>query len=231
MLKADFHAHTKEDKDEGNNICYSAKELIEHYAKLGYDVVVITNHDNVFYNKKIADFAKKKGILLIPGVEATIEKRHVLVLNTRKVPKSFKELEKIKGKSNVVIVPHAFYPRYKCFSVKKILKHKDLFDGFEYSHFYCGKYSNILNNKMIGLVKKLKKPVIGTSDAHILDQIGHTYTLIDSEKDTESVISAIKKNKLKLISRPIPYSVLLKVLARMLYVKFLKLKQKVYKSK
>ncbi len=231
MLKADFHSHTKEDRNEGNNITYSAEELIEHYSKLNYDVIAITNHDNVLYNKKLADFAKKKGILLIPGVEATIEKRHVLVLNTLKVPRSFKELEKVKDKNNAVIVPHAFYPRYKCFSVKKVLRHKELFDGFEYSHFYCGRYSNFFNNKMMNLVEKLNKPVIGTSDAHILEQIGYTYTQVDSKKDKDSVISAIKDNKIKLVSKPIPLSVLIKVFARMLYVRLSKLKQKVYKSK
>ena len=66
MLKADLHIHTKEDPHD--NIGYSAKQLIDHAAKLNFDVISITNHDTSSYTEELAEYAKLKGILLIPGI-------------------------------------------------------------------------------------------------------------------------------------------------------------------
>lgn len=44
--------------------------------------------------------------------------------------------------------------------------------------------------------------MIGNSDAHALWQFGMTYSLIDSEKDTASVIEAIKTGKVEIQSSP-----------------------------
>ena len=77
MLKADLHIHTKEDPVHHKDIKYTAKQLIDHAANQGYEVIAITCHNKVYYNKKIKEYAKKKGILLIPGIEKTIKRKHV----------------------------------------------------------------------------------------------------------------------------------------------------------
>ena len=41
----------------------------------------ISNHDTVTFNDDLAAFARDQGIVLIPGVEVTVEGRHVLVYN------------------------------------------------------------------------------------------------------------------------------------------------------
>ena len=79
MLKVDLHLHTKEDNYD--NLDYSAKELIDRAVELKFDVLAITLHNEIFFSKDLISYAEQKGILLIPGVELSIEKKHVLLYN------------------------------------------------------------------------------------------------------------------------------------------------------
>jgi predicted metal-dependent phosphoesterase TrpH len=78
-LKADLHLHTAEDPLD--RVRYTGKELISKAADEGFDVISITNHHQMTFNQDLFSHAQEKGILLIPGVELTIQRRHVLVLN------------------------------------------------------------------------------------------------------------------------------------------------------
>ena len=79
MLKADLHIHTSEDPKE--NLAYDARELIDYAKNLGFDVIAITLHEKLFQNRQVFDYAKKKGILLIPGIELRIQGMDVLAYN------------------------------------------------------------------------------------------------------------------------------------------------------
>src|SRR3989338_530677 len=105
MLKADLHLHTSEDITHPE-IRYSAKELIEFSAKLGFNVLSITNHHKVTYSNSLRKFAEKKGILLISGAELRINGKDVLVYNINrndaKKVRTFEELKKLKKKKNIL---------------------------------------------------------------------------------------------------------------------------------
>lgn len=76
-LKTDLHLHTGDDPLD--YVAHSSEEMIDHAAKLGFDVMAITNHDFMSHSEELADYAASRGIVLVPGVEATIENRHVLL--------------------------------------------------------------------------------------------------------------------------------------------------------
>lgn len=204
MLKADFHIHTKEDPKD--NINYNAKELIDYASKLNYEVLSITNHESCFFNKEIESYAKKKGILLIPGTEAEVEGKHVLLINynSKKDPKklSFSDVERLRKENTVVIAPHPFYPSLSCLR-RKFLRNIDVFDAVEYSHYYFHPRLNFFNEKAVKIAKKNNISVIGTSDAHHLYQMEKTYSLLDCKKDKDSVLEAIRKNKVKVVTEPL----------------------------
>ena len=201
MLKADFHLHTSEDKVD--HISYSAEELIDAMASLGYKVIAITHHERLFYNDSLAGYAMQKGILLIPGAEYNVEGKHVLVLNTRKQEIStFDELRELKKNENVfVIAPHPYYPK-RTSLLGKLKKNIGLFDAIEYSHLYF-KGFNWFNNIAKKAAKEHDLPLIGNSDCHRFSQLDHTYTLIDSKQDTDDVIKALKKRRFKVETRPL----------------------------
>jgi len=201
MLKSQLHIHAKEDYKD--HIEYSAKKLIDRASSLNFEVLSFTFHDSLFYNEEIKNYAKEKGILLIPGIEKKIEGSHVLILGLEKLPeiRNLKDLEKIKDKA-LIIAPHPFYPRHYSLG-KKLVNNIDLFHAIEFSFFYP-KHFNLPNNKAKTMAKKYNKPLIGTSDVHDLRVLDCTYTLVDSKKDTTSFIAAVKKNKVQIVTAPLP---------------------------
>ncbi|MBU2639415.1 MAG: PHP domain-containing protein [Nanoarchaeota archaeon] len=200
MLKSQLHIHTKEDPQD--RLKYSAKEVIDRASYLNFDVIAFTFHDILFFNKELKDYAKSKGILLIPGIEKNIEKKHVLILGLEKLPRleKLKDLEKIKDKA-LIIAPHPFYPRHHSLN-SKFVKNIEHFHAVEYSFFYLS-FFNYFNKKAVKIAKIYNKPLIGTSDLHNIKKIEKTYTLIDAEKNINSIFKAIKNNKIKIITNPL----------------------------
>lgn len=124
MLKVDLHIHTNEDIHD-SYIKYNAKQLIDHASKLKFDVISITNHDTFIFSKELAEYAKEKGILLIPGIEIRIEGKEVLLYNFTedqiKQIKTFEDLRKLKNKSKLIVAPHPYFIKKQCLKKKKLL--------------------------------------------------------------------------------------------------------------
>jgi len=211
MLKTDFHTHAGTDKDHA--LAYSPKQLINKMSKLGYEVVSITNHDTLTFNSELKRYAKKKGILLIPGIEKKIEKKDVIILNpTKKIEKidTFAKLEEYKKENVFVIAPHPYYPDPKALH-SKLAENIKLFDGVEFSHFYLSWWT--FNKKAVKIAEKNNIPVIGTSDCHMYEQLNRTFTLVDANKNIDSIFKAMRKRKTKLVTKPIPLLEAIKIIS------------------
>lgn len=210
MLKAQLHIHTKEDPEDRKLIAYNAKEAIDHAAEKGFDVIAFTCHNKVIHNKDLEKYALSKGILLIPGVERTVERKHVLIYNiTEKESQqitSFKRLNELKlekqrkNKPFLVAAAHPFHFGFSCLG-NRVVKYLDLFDAWEYSFFYHKKLDP--NKKTMRLAEKYRKPMVGSSDVHMLNFLEETYSLINSEKKIDSILKAIKEGKVVIKTRPL----------------------------
>jgi len=209
MIKIDLHIHSGEDKRD-KWIKYSAKELIDKAAEMKFNALSFTLHHQFFWKKEVIDYAKKKGILLIPGSEMKIEGKEVLIYNLKKEHlKSVKTLEdlrelKKKNKNIFVMAPHPYHLISICLG-KKLVEHIDLFDAIELSWFYTWLINP--NKKAMKVAKKYKKPMVATSDCHDINRFGSHFTLLESSKDIASIFNAIRNNKLKIHTRPLPFSV------------------------
>lgn len=218
MLKADLHLHTGMLDPHVN---YSPKELIDYMVKLGFKVIAITEHG--FENRPrhflfgselrfnaplrtydhIKDYAKKKGLVLIPGTEAFLDKRETILLNFKKDLRKYLTLDSaydLKDENVLVMAPHPFFVKMDCLG-DKLIEHIKLFDAIEHSHFYTTFVNK--NKKAIEVARKYKKALIANSDAHRLYQIDTNYTLIDAEPNIDSVLEAIRKNKVEMVTRPL----------------------------
>lgn len=234
MLKAELHVHAQGDAED--NIGYSAKELIDYAAEQNFEVLAFACHDKVVYNQELADYARQKNILLIPGVEKTIEGKHVLMYNlieeeAQKIDSfsRLKQFKKEKEKQNqpfLVAAPHPFQFGPTCLK-NKVLEHLGLFDAWEYSFFYTKGINK--NQKVLRLAKKLGKPIFGSSDVHKLDVLGKTYTLIDSEKNLKAVFQALKGNKLKIETAPLPFFLFSRIFIKASFFSFKKMLKKTAK--
>jgi len=203
MLKCQFHIHTKEDPLD--LISYNAKQLIDHAKSKNFDVIAITLHTEFFDNPDIKSYAKKKNILLIPGIELSIGKQHVLVLNCDKEienVKNFSELKiyKKQHKDCFIIAPHPYYPGNNCLH-KSLEENLEIFDAIENSYCFTKNFS--FNKKAKEFSDKKKLPFIATSDCHIIKYLDQSYFLLDSKKETKHIFDSIRKNKYENIQKPL----------------------------
>jgi hypothetical protein len=199
-LKADLHLHTAEDPLD--RVRYTAKELISKAADEHFDVISITNHHLVTFNHDLLSYARERGILLIPGVEMTIHRRHVLVLNppSHRICSDFLSLSKLCRQETLIVAPHPYFPG--TYSLNGyLLKHLDLFDALEYCHFYSSMIN--FNQRALEVCQTFGFPLIGNSDAHFLSQLGTTYSLIYAEKNLDSIFAAIRGNRVEVVTRPL----------------------------
>ncbi len=214
-LKADFHVHTAEDPQD--YIRYSAKELIEMAAAKGFSVLAITNHNSVEYSDYLRDFARERGIILVPGMEATIEGRHVVALNmdfSRLSFGSLKSIQEAKARGGIALAPHPFSPATVALG-KKLLRYRALFDCLEFCHCYTRHID--FNRRAMAVAKELGLPLVGTSDAHQRGQFGITYSLVYSEPQVDAVLDALRQGRVEVVSRPLRLGQALEINLRMVW--------------
>ncbi len=199
-LKSDLHLHTAEDPLD--RIKYSSKELISKAADEGFDVISITNHHQMTFNQDLFSYAHERGVLLIPGVELTIRRRHVLVLNPPpfKACSDFPSLSRLRRPETLIIAPHPYFPG--TYSLNGyLLRYLHLFDALEYCHFYSPRIN--FNQRAVEVSRSFGFPLVGNSDAHFLSQLGTTYSFIYAEKNLEAIFEAIRQNRIKVATRPL----------------------------
>ena len=204
MLKVELHSHTSDDPVDW--IPYSAHALIDRAAALGYDALAITLHDRQFDVRSLAAYAAERDVVLIPGVEKTIEGRHVLLLNFPREAEdveTFDDLAKLKQNSRgLVVAPHPFFPSTTCL-FGKMSRHADLFDAVEYNAMYTSSLN--FNRAAERWARRNGKPMVGNGDVHRLEQLGTTYSLVDAERDPASICEAIAAGRVSVATRPVSW--------------------------
>ncbi|MBN2142080.1 PHP domain-containing protein [Candidatus Woesearchaeota archaeon] len=212
MLKTDFHLHAHEDWYDHYHITYTAKDLILLAEKKEFDVLALTFHNRVYFPNSLRSYAKKHGILLIPGAEVRIHGKDVLLANVTEKDilklRDLEDLDKIKDHA-LITAPHPYFVLGPC--LKGLLeKHIKRFHAIEFGHFYAKPVLSPFlrfidgNRKAVKMAKKYKKPLLGTSDAHRKYDFGRTFSWVNADKDKDSILEAIKKRKVTVHSKPLP---------------------------
>src|SRR5262245_46251432 len=132
MLKVELHSHSADDPVD--RLRYTTRDLIDHAAANGFDALAITLHDRQLDISPHREYAAERGVTLIPGIERTIEGRHVLLLNFAagaEEVRTFGDLKSLRNrKSGLVVAPHPYFPATSCLW-GKLDRHADLFDAVE----------------------------------------------------------------------------------------------------
>lgn len=203
MLKVDLHLHTAEDPSDW--IHHNALTLVDEAAAQGFSVLAITLHDRQLRDVPLADYARERGIVLLPGIERTIGGKHVLLINfpqSAEDVRTFDDIARLKAHANgVVVAPHPFFPDRSC--LRGLMhEHADLFDAVEWSYFWTtGVNFNVPAERW---ARKHGKPVVGSSDLHDLRQLGRTHSLVASDLDPDAICDAIKQGLVSLRTEPAP---------------------------
>jgi predicted metal-dependent phosphoesterase TrpH len=201
MLKVDLHIHTADDPSD--RIPYSTRELIARAAELGYNALAITLHECQLDLAPHAEYARARGVILIPGIERTIEGRHVLLLNYSRAAESigsFKALASLRRREHgLVIAPHPFFPALSALR-GALTRHAHLFDAVEWN----GMFTRTMNFNAPAQRWALRhgKPLVGNGDVHRLEQLGKTYSLVDADPNPAAICDAIAAGRVRVVATP-----------------------------
>jgi predicted metal-dependent phosphoesterase TrpH len=202
-LKALLHVHTEDDPKD--RLGYSLFDVMDRCADAGFEVLALTCHETVVIRKDYEEYAHKKNILLIPGIEARIEGKDVLLLGISKDAEqihTFQDLQQYKQDhpSILIIAAHPYLLFWRSLR-NRIIRYADLFDAYEF-HWFYSPFINF-NSKTVRLAKKMGKPLVGTSDVHTLQHMFTTYSVIETpQKTIPSILSAIRSGKIMYKTEP-----------------------------
>lgn len=206
-MRFDLHVHSCFSKDSNSD-----PASILEYAKMnGLDGVAICDHDTREGGLACFRLAKdtNSDIIVIPGVEVTSSKGHILVLDPKGDIESGmtpeETIEHARELGAVVIIPHPF----------KITSHGIGYvdgldaDAVEVLNSRC--VTGFANNKARKVTGKLGFPQVGGSDSHEAKMVGCSYTEIDAaDRTIESVLEAIRSGKVRPGGKRTPVSYVLK---------------------
>jgi hypothetical protein len=202
VLKVELHSHSSDDPVD--LIPHTTLELIDRSAALGYGALAITLHDWQLDLAPYLSYAKERGLTLIPGMERTIENRHVLLVNFRRGAadvRSFDDLRKLKSQEpGLVVAPHPFFPGLSCLRRARMDRHADLFDAVEYNGMFTP-FINF-NRPAERWAREHGTPMVGNGDVHRLAQLGTTWSLVDAEPDADAICDAIRAGRVRVEAQP-----------------------------
>jgi predicted metal-dependent phosphoesterase TrpH len=202
VLKVELHSHSADDPVD--RLTHTTPQLIDRAASLGYDALAITLHDKQLDLEPVAAYAERRGIVLIPGIERTIQGKHVLLLNFSRAGaeqvQSFADLARLKRRERgLVVAPHPFFPTATC--LRELMDvHADLFDAVEYNAMFMRAIN--FNRAAERWARTYRKPMVGNCDVHRLQQLGTTFSLVDADRNPDSICDAIAGGHVTVVAEP-----------------------------
>jgi predicted metal-dependent phosphoesterase TrpH len=204
LLKVELHAHT--DQDPADLIPHTTHQLIDRAAALGYGALAVTLHNRYFDPADFAAYARERGLVLLRGIERTIERRHVLLINFPAEAASvntFADVVAMKARTNgLVVAPHPFYPVPSALGAC-LDRHPALFDAVEINAMYTRTLD--FNARARAWAHAHGKPLVGNTDLHVLSQMGTTYSVVDADADPDAICAAIKAGRVEVESAPLSF--------------------------
>ena len=201
-LKIELHAHT--DQDPEDRIPYSTRDLIDRAADLGYQAIAVTLHDRYFDPSPHLAYARERRVLLLSGIECTISRRHVLLVNFGPecaAVRTFDDVARLKARSRgLVVAPHPFYPTTSAMG-GDLDTRAALVDAIEINAMYTRQID--FNRRAVAWARANGKPLVGNSDVHRLEQMGTTYSLVDADPDPDAICDAIRCGRVEVRTEPL----------------------------
>lgn len=215
MIKVELHAHTSD--DPGDRIPHDTLALLDHAARFGYGALAITLHNQWFDPARFADQAAARGIVLLSGIEKTINRKHILVINAPREAadaRTYDDLRTLKARCPgvLVIAPHPFYPIGSALG-GDLDDLVDLIDALEVNAMYARGLDYNRHARVWAAAHG--KPLVGNTDLHRLDQIDTTWSEVDADPDADAICAAIRAGRVVVRSRPLQWPRALWTMARM----------------
>jgi predicted metal-dependent phosphoesterase TrpH len=194
-ITLDLHVHTNYSHDGHDSV----EKIIESAIAQKLDGIAICDHDTMdgFYAAREYVAENNLDLIIIPGIEVTTSKGHLLVLGIEdEIEKGLSPAETIriareKKDTVVIIMPHPFHPfRHSIGNVHQ---------GIDAIEIFNSRYFTGLGNKIAG-IKAARNNItaVAGSDAHSAECVGLATVVVETEPDQEAILGAIKEGKIQI---------------------------------
>jgi predicted metal-dependent phosphoesterase TrpH len=202
QCKIDLHVHTRYSYDS----LITPEELVFYSKKRGLDGVAVTDHNRIDGALKIA---KEKDFLVIPGIEVTSLKGHIVGLNLQEpIPQKAgvdETVDRIHEAGGIAVACHPV----TLFKGSLGMHTNSRFDAVEVINSSAIPFNYSVRHGE-QLASHLGISRVGGSDAHYGPEIGSAYTIVDAEPKVEDITEAIRKGLCRPSGGPIPLTTRLK---------------------
>jgi predicted metal-dependent phosphoesterase TrpH len=213
--RIELHSHCQGDPVD-RHLGHDIYQHIDRAREVGLDAIAVTWHRKIFDLPDAFAYARERGILLIAGMEADIDHRHLVVLNVAEgdlpAEPTWSQIRALRRQKPDVLVmaPHPFYPHPCCLG-KTINDHVDCIDAVEWCymhvHWIPGRVDP--NLRAARWAHKHGKAVIACSDAHTLAAIGKNASTVEADALTpESLWEGIRAGRVSFHRKSLEFGTL-----------------------
>jgi predicted metal-dependent phosphoesterase TrpH len=210
--RVELHSHCQGDPVD-SHLGYSLFQHIDRAKEVGLDAIAVTWHRKVCAVPEAFAYARERGILLIPGMEAEINYKHLLVLNVAEgdlpAATNWNEVRALRARKPevLVIAPHPFYPHPSCLG-KAIHGNADCIDALEWCiihvHWLPGQVNP--NLRAARWAHAHGKTMVACSDAHSLAAIGKNASVVEAvELTPEALFAGIRAGRVSFHRRSLEF--------------------------
>ena len=204
MLKAELHVHSNQ--SDGRD---SVKKLIQRAIELELDVLSITDHDTLNGSLEAIEIVNDEHlpILILPGIEISTNSGHLLAYGIEKeigeveMEKAVRRIFELGG---ISALAHPFQIKRGGTVRVGLFKIVDAIEVFNSKYLIgvCNKLSEFY-------ARKFRKAQIAGSDAHSVRGMGYGITLIDGDRNLNSVVNSLKFGRTQIFGKRLPIRVML----------------------
>ncbi len=221
-FRIELHSHCQGDPVD----TYLSHTLVQHIDRakeVGLDAIAVTWHRRICDEPEAFAYARERGLLVIPGMEADVEGQHHLVLlnlaeGDLPATPTWAQIRALRARKPEVLVmaPHPFYPHPTCLG-RVLNEYADCIDAVE----WCALHVNWLpgrvnpNLRAARWAQKHGKTLIACSDAHTLAAIGSNCSTVEADELTiDSIFAGIRAGRVTFHRRALDMGPLLYATAK-----------------
>ncbi|MCX6816230.1 MAG: PHP domain-containing protein, partial [Candidatus Aenigmarchaeota archaeon] len=192
-MLVELHTHTKYSR--GTKIPVEAlntpEEMVKHAKNIGLGAIAITDHDKIEGAWEAKKYARKYGVIVIPGEEVSTANGHLLGLGIEEWIKPGMAVEEtidiIHDQGGIAIGDHPFDIKNEGIgSLASLTDAVEVFNALN--------TEKISNMRARRFAKIHKMPAVAGSDAHWTEMVGHGINEIDAS-GVDGILKAIKKGR------------------------------------
>jgi predicted metal-dependent phosphoesterase TrpH len=209
-FSVDLHLHTNRGSSDSN---LALKDLVERASTIGIGAVCITEHDNMWDLREMAELSDKSGVMFLRGMEVTTDMGHIGAFGLERYIGGIYKLAELRRivdlEGGILIANHPFRykldprfsfinpdsepidPSYPDRAAK--LKIFEMVDAIEVLNGACSEDENIF---ALQVARHLGLAEVAGSDSHSAGSVGCVTTLLDAPvKDERALIDAIRSKR------------------------------------